>query len=66
MKINVEKIHWLRIEQGLSLTTLCTKSKISKSTMTRLLKSKCDTRPDTIGKVAKGLNVPVKDLFFDE
>lgn len=66
MKINSDKINWLRIEQGLSLTSLCKKSNVSMSTISRLLESKCETRLDTIGKIAKALSVDVKDLFFDE
>lgn len=66
MKINIEKLNWLRIEQGLSITKLAKKADISKATISRLLKNKVNARLDTIGKIAKALNVDVKELFFNE
>ncbi|EJP6473817.1 helix-turn-helix transcriptional regulator [Clostridium botulinum] len=66
MKINIEKINWLRAEQCLSIIELCEKSSVSRSTISRLLKGEVSTRPDTIGKVARALNVEVRDLYVEE
>lgn len=64
IKADIERINWLRIEQGMSITQLAKKSKISKATISRLLKNKITARPDTIGKIAIALNVPVKELYI--
>ncbi|KEI10822.1 hypothetical protein Z957_12295 [Clostridium sp. K25] len=66
MKINIEKLNWLRIEKGLSITKLAKKSKTSKATISRILRSKVKGRPDTIGKIAMALEVPVRELFIYE
>lgn len=66
MKINFEKINWLRIEKGLSITDLCKKSNVSTPTISRLLKGDTATRPDTIGKIANALDVDVKTLFLKD
>lgn len=66
MKIDVEKINWLRIEKGLSLTTLGKDSELSKSTMTRLFQNKTNPRMDTVGRIAKVLGVSVKELIVQE
>lgn len=64
MVINTDKINWIRIEQGLSMSKLAEKSVMSKATVSRLLKNKTHTRPDTVGRIAKALNVPVKELYI--
>ncbi len=63
LKVNTEKINWLRIEQGLSITKLAEKSKTSKATISKLFKGEVEVRPDTVGKIAKALNVPVRELY---
>ena len=63
MKPNIEEINWLRIEQGLSLTELAQKSNVSSTAITRMMNNATNTRPSTIGKIAKALNVNVKVLF---
>lgn len=64
MNINIEKINWIRIERGLSITQLAKKAKISKATISRLFKNSGNTRPDTIGKIAIALRIPVQELFL--
>ncbi|WML35670.1 helix-turn-helix transcriptional regulator [Clostridium sp. OS1-26] len=66
MKINVEKINWIRIEQGLSLIELCERASVSRATISRLLKGEVSTRADIIGKIAMALEVPVKELYVKE
>ncbi|RXM72218.1 helix-turn-helix domain-containing protein [Clostridium tetani] len=66
MNIDIEKVNWIRIEKGLSITKLAQKAKISKSTISRLFRSEVKARPDTIGKIAIALEVPVRELFSNE
>lgn len=66
MKIDFEKITWLRIEKGLSLTSLGEISGLSKSTMTRLSKKENILRPDTIGKIANALGVNPRELYIPD
>ena len=67
MRANIEKIYWLRVQQGLSIAELCKKSNVSKPTILRLFKGKTATRPDTIGKIAKALGITnVKELFLND
>lgn len=48
------------------MTKLAEREKISKTTISRILNKEVTARPDTIGKIAKVLNVDVKELFFNE
>lgn len=66
MHVDSNKINWLRIEKGLSITELHNKSKVSIPTISRLLRGKTSVRLDNIGKIAKALNVNVKELFIDD
>ncbi len=66
MKYSKEKINWLRIESGLSLSKLAKKAEISKATISRILNNEVEARPDTIGKIAKALDVEVKELFIEK
>lgn len=66
MKINVDKINWIRIEKGLSLTELVKTSGVSMPTISRLLKDEVNARPDTVGKIAIALGVDVKELFLTD
>lgn len=66
MNVNIRKLDWIRIEQGLSITKLAKKAEMSKATISRLLKNEVNARPDTIGKIAMALQVPVKDLYAQE
>lgn len=66
MKPNIEEINWQRIEQGLSLTELAKKSQISNATVNRLMNNCTNTRPSTIGKIARALGVPPQELFIKE
>lgn len=62
MKADIKKINLLRIRQGMSITELAKKSKLAKATVSRILSNKVCARPDTIGKLAKSLNVDVEQL----
>lgn len=63
MNINFNKINYLRIKEGLSITELHNKSKVSIPTISRLLKGGTSTRPENIGKIAKALNVDVEQII---
>ncbi|MFL0269243.1 helix-turn-helix domain-containing protein [Candidatus Clostridium radicumherbarum] len=65
LKANADKINWLRIEQGLSISDLSKKANVGKITLIKLFRTQCNTREYTIGKIAKALNVSVKELFLD-
>lgn len=66
MKLNIERLNCLRIEQCLSITKLAEKAIISKATISRILNNQVTARPDTIGKIANALNVPAKELFLED
>lgn len=63
MKSYVKKINLLRIKKGMSITELAQKSKLAKATVSRVLSNKSDARLDTIGKLAKALNVEVEQII---
>lgn len=64
VKLNIEEIKWLMIEQGFSLTKLAKKSYVSKATISRMLNDISEPRPDTIGKIAKVLGVNPRTLYY--
>lgn len=64
MNINIEKIDWIRIERGLSITQLAKRAEMSKATISRLLRKEGNARTYTIGKIALALEVSVHELLF--
>lgn len=65
-EINVNEIKWLMIEKGFSLNKLSKESKLSKSTLSRLINNKCKSRPITINKIAKVLGVSPRKLYLKD
>jgi transcriptional regulator with XRE-family HTH domain len=63
MKSDVKKINLLRIKKGMSITELAQKSELAKATVSRVLSNKSCARLDTIGKLAKALNVEVEQII---
>lgn len=66
MKINVEEIKWLMIEQCLSLNKLAQNSRVSKATISRILNRNANPRPDTLGKISKVLKVNPRKLYLED
>lgn len=64
MEVNIEKINWIRIEKGLTITKLAEKAGMSKATISRILKGGVTPRPDTVGKIAIAFNISAKDLYI--
>lgn len=63
MKIDKIKIDVAMANKGFSAKELSEKCGISQITITRLKKGVQKARPETVGKIAKALNVPVESLI---
>lgn len=63
-KLNIEKIKLQMLQKGYSINTLSKESGISKSTISRLLNQFGISRPETIYKIAKALDLESKDLLL--
>jgi transcriptional regulator with XRE-family HTH domain len=66
LKVNIEKLNWIRIEQGLSITALAEKAKMSKATVSKVLRNDVEARPYTIGKIAIALEISAKELYIQK
>lgn len=63
MKLSVEKYYLFLANECMSTQELSEKSGVSQVTIRRLISRKQEARPQTIGKIAKALNVKVQDLL---
>lgn len=63
MKIDKMKIDIAMANKGYSAKELSKNSGISQITIARLKRGVQEARPETIGKIAKALNVPVENLI---
>ena len=63
-KLNTEQIKLQMLQKGYSINRLSKESYISKSTISRLLNQLGTHRPETIYKIARALDLEVKDLLL--
>ena len=63
MKIDKMKVDIAMANKGFSAKELSEKCGISQITITRLKKGVQTARPETVGKIAKALDVPVENLI---
>ena len=63
MKIDKMKVDIAMANKGFSAKELSGKCGISQITITRLKKGVQKARPETVGKIAKALDVPVENLI---
>lgn len=61
-KIQTEQIKQQMLNKGYSISKLATKSKISKSTISRILNKVSNPRPETIYKIATTLDLEIKEI----
>ena len=67
MAVSKEKIQALLIEKKMTYAKLADESKVSKAQISRIMNADSDSkiRTDTLGKIAKALNVDYKELLAD-
>ncbi|HHZ05792.1 MAG TPA: helix-turn-helix transcriptional regulator [Clostridiales bacterium] len=63
MVINKEKFEVCMAEKCMTYDDLAKKANLSRFTIQKMLGNKVDTRPATVGKIAKALGVNVKELI---
>ena len=63
VKINSNNLNLALAKSCISLKTLSEISNVNKVTLTRIIKGVQEPRPQTIGKIAKALNVDVTELI---
>ncbi|MDD4164916.1 MAG: helix-turn-helix transcriptional regulator [Eubacteriales bacterium] len=63
MRISKEKIKIYMANNCMTYDDLAKKSRVSRFTIQKMFANKVDTRPVTIGKIAKALNVKVEELI---
>ena len=66
MKVNLQKVQIAMANQAFSSKELSEKCGVSQVTITRITKGVQAARPQTIGKIAKALNVPVTEIIETE
>lgn len=61
-KIKTEQIKQEMLNKGYSINKLAKESKISKSTLSRILNNTSNPRPETIYKIANTLNIQIEEI----
>ena len=61
-EIQTDQIKQQMLNKGYSINKLSKESKISKSTISRILSKTCNPRPETIYKIAAALNLEIKEI----
>lgn len=65
IELDIKKLLLLQANECLSMNELCKKAEISRSTLSKIINSKRNTNPKTIGLLAKALNVKVTELLVE-
>lgn len=65
IELDIKKLLLLQANECLSMNELCEKAEISRSTLSKIINSKRNTNPKTIGLLAKALNVEVIELLVE-
>ena len=63
VEINSARIIQAMVEQGIGVRETCVRSRVNHKTFTKLLDGKM-VRVDSIGRVAKTLDIPVRELIL--
>ena len=66
LKINLQKLQIAMANKAFSSKELSEKCGVSQVTITRITKGVQVARPQTIGKIARALNVPVTEIIETE
>jgi transcriptional regulator with XRE-family HTH domain len=66
LKLNTSKLLLAMANACITTTNLAEKSNVSRVAITRFTTGKSNPKPQTIGKIAKALNVKVEELIEDE
>lgn len=66
MKIDIKKFELLLAENSISTREISKLSCLEETTIIRIRKGQSNIMPVTIGKIARALNVDVKDLLQTE
>ena len=63
-EVNTNLIKLEMLKRGYSISKLSKESNLGKSTISRLINKKGITRPQTIQKICKALEIDVKDVIL--
>nr|WP_315022973.1 helix-turn-helix transcriptional regulator [uncultured Aminipila sp.] len=66
MKLDKERFEIALANQNLLVQELCDNAGITRASLNLALKGKRTPRPQTIGKIARALNVPVEQIIKQE
>lgn len=62
-KLNLKALNLSMIKKGLSINQLSKESGVGKATISRLTREKVVSRPSTIFKIAKALDIDVEEIL---
>ena len=62
-KLNLKAFNLSMIKKGLSINQLSKESGVGKATISRLTREKVVSRPSTIFKIAKALDIDVEEIL---
>lgn len=66
MKIDEKKLSLAMADAGMTLKDVCTCSGISDTAFRAIRQGKAKPRPATVGRIAKALNVDVKEIICND
>lgn len=65
IKINKEVFKFAVLKSGLTITQIAEKSNLSRYTIHRILNTSCTVNSSTVGRLAKVLEIEVKELIIN-
>lgn len=66
MRIGKNEFDIALANSGMLLNELCKTAEVTPAAVNRILNGKREARPQTVGKLAKALNIPVENLILRE
>ncbi|MEG0857804.1 MAG: helix-turn-helix transcriptional regulator [Terrisporobacter sp.] len=65
-KLNLKALNIAMLNRGYSISRLSRECGVGKATISRALREQCISRPETIYKIAKALDLQVESLLEEE
>lgn len=66
MKIDINKVNIGMANEGITISGLSKKSKISRQYLSKIFKNKATAKPITVGKIARALNLKVENIVREQ
>ena len=66
MQVDINKINIGMANEGITISGLAKRSKLSRQHLSKIFKNEVITKPITVGKIARALNLKVENIIKEQ